>query len=70
MTVVKLKDGSLWVAAPISPTGECLRLLDELGPVAYLVVPSTALEHKASLFESRGTAAKGARESSRNHGKI
>lgn len=51
MTVVKLQDGSLWVSAPISPTRQCLRLLDELGKVSHLVVPSTALEHKASLSE-------------------
>ncbi|CAK9009623.1 unnamed protein product [Durusdinium trenchii] len=51
MTAVKLKDGTLWVSAPISPTRQCLRLLEELGPVAHLVVPSSALEHKASLSE-------------------
>lgn len=51
MTAIKLRDGSLWVSAPISPTRQCLRELDELGEVAHLVVPSTALEHKASLAE-------------------
>jgi len=51
MTAVKLRDGTLWVSAPISPTRECLRQLDELGEVSHLVVPSTALEHKASLTE-------------------
>eukprot|EP00931_Biecheleriopsis_adriatica_P104701 TRINITY_DN79338_c0_g1_i1.p1 TRINITY_DN79338_c0_g1~~TRINITY_DN79338_c0_g1_i1.p1 ORF type:complete len:433 (-),score=81.30 TRINITY_DN79338_c0_g1_i1:34-1299(-) len=51
MTVVKLKDGTLWVSAPISPTRQCLQQLDELGEVSHLVVPSTALEHKASLAE-------------------
>ena len=51
MTAVKLRSGGLWVSAPISPTRQCLRLLDELGEVAHLVVPSTALEHKASLAE-------------------
>lgn len=51
MTAVRLRDGTLWVSAPISPTRECLRGLDELGEVAHLVVPSTALEHKASLGE-------------------
>lgn len=49
MTAVRLRDGKLWVSAPISPTRECLRLLDELGEVAHIVVPSSALEHKASL---------------------
>mmetsp|Transcript_13794 Transcript_13794/g.36450 ORF Transcript_13794/g.36450 Transcript_13794/m.36450 type:complete len:351 (-) Transcript_13794:114-1166(-) len=51
MTAVRLRDGRLWVSAPISPTRQCLRELDELGEVAHLVVPSTALEHKASLAE-------------------
>ncbi|CAE7813180.1 Mettl7b [Symbiodinium sp. CCMP2592] len=51
MTAVKLRDGGLWVSAPIAPTRQCLRLLDELGKVAHLVIPSTALEHKASIAE-------------------
>lgn len=51
MTAVRLADGKLWVSSPISPTRQCLRLLDELGEVAHLVVPGTALEHKASLAE-------------------
>lgn len=55
MTVVKLRDGSLWISSPVSPTRECLRLLNELGKVAHIVVPSSALEHKASVqqFASR-----------------
>lgn len=51
MTVVRLHDGTLWVSAPISPTRQCLQGIDELGQVSHLVVPSTALEHKASLVE-------------------
>ena len=51
MIVVRMEDKRLWVCGPISPTRECLRLLDELGEVAHLVVPGTALEHKASLSE-------------------
>ncbi|OLP89702.1 Methyltransferase-like protein 7B [Symbiodinium microadriaticum] len=51
MTAVKLRNGGLWVSAPIAPTRQCLRLLDELGKVSHLVIPSTALEHKASLAE-------------------
>jgi len=51
MTVVRMKDSKLWVCGPISPTRECLRLLDELGEVGHLVVPGTSLEHKASLAE-------------------
>lgn len=51
MTAVRLRDGSLWVSAPISPTRQCLRSLDELGRVSHIVIPSDALEHKASLGE-------------------
>lgn len=51
MTVVRLRDGRLWVSSPVAATGECLRLLSELGEVAHLVVPGTALEHKVSLAD-------------------
>lgn len=48
MTVVRLADGKLWVHAPVAPTGECLALLSEIGgEVAHIVLPVTALEHKA-----------------------
>eukprot|EP00803_Ostreobium_quekettii_P006277 evm.model.scf_3018.1 EVM.evm.TU.scf_3018.1 scf_3018:3596-7346(+) len=47
MTVIKLKSGGLWVHAPIAPTGECIRLLKELGaPVEYIILPTFAYEHK------------------------
>lgn len=46
-TVVRLQDGRLWVHAPVAPTKECLRLLGEIGgEVAYIVLPTTAFEHK------------------------
>ena len=47
MTVVRLQDGTLWVNAPVAPTGECLALLRELGDVSHIVLPVSALEHKA-----------------------
>ena len=47
MTVIRLEDGTLWVNAPVAPTGECLALLKELGEVSHIVLPVTALEHKA-----------------------
>lgn len=47
--VIKLADGSLWVNSPQYPTGEFCRLLDELGPVGHVVLPCTALEHKAPM---------------------
>ena len=45
-TVVKLSWGGLWVCAPQAPTEEFCRLLDELGPVEHIVLPTYALEHK------------------------
>ncbi|MBW4527399.1 MAG: DUF4336 domain-containing protein [Phormidium tanganyikae FI6-MK23] len=52
MTVVKLDAGGLLVYAPVAPTIECLRLLDEVvsvhGDVKYIILPTTSgLEHKA-----------------------
>lgn len=51
MTVVKLEAGGLLVHAPVAPTSECLRLLDELvqihGNVQYIILPTiSGLEHK------------------------
>ncbi len=51
MTVVKLKAGGLLVYAPIAPTTECIRLVNELvaahGDVKYIILPtSSGLEHK------------------------
>lgn len=51
MTVVKLDAGGLLVYAPVAPTRECLRLLDELvaqhGAVKYIIHPTVSgLEHK------------------------
>lgn len=51
MTVVKLAAGGLLVYAPVAPTPECIRLLNELvaahGNVQYIVLPTiSGLEHK------------------------
>ena len=55
MTVVKLRDGRLWVHDPIAPTGECLELLEKhcgsgakeaAVDVAYVVLATTQYEHK------------------------
>ena len=53
--VVRMGDGSLWVLAPQWPTGELCALLDELGVVAHIVLPTTAWEHAAPVkgFVSR-----------------
>ena len=51
MTIVKLAAGGLLVYAPVAPTTECVRLVNELvakyGEVKYIVLPtSSGLEHK------------------------
>ena len=48
-TVIRLKDGKLFVHAPVAPTAECISLLKELGEVAYVVLPVTAVEHKVYM---------------------
>ena len=51
MTVVRLETGGLFVYAPVAPTIECIRLINELvaqhGEVKYILLPtSSGLEHK------------------------
>jgi hypothetical protein len=51
MTVVKLEDGGLFIYAPVAPTRECLRLVNDLvqqhGEVKYIILPTVSgLEHK------------------------
>ncbi|MEO0456841.1 MAG: DUF4336 domain-containing protein [Cyanobacteria bacterium P01_A01_bin.114] len=51
MTVVRLAAGGLLVYAPVAPTPECIRLVEELeaqhGEVKYIILPTvTGLEHK------------------------
>lgn len=51
MTVVRLIGGGLFVYAPIAPTRECLRLVNELvekyGEIRYIILPTiSGLEHK------------------------
>ena len=51
MTVVRLHSGGLLVYAPIAPTQECIRLVQELvaqhGEVKYIILPTVSgLEHK------------------------
>ena len=40
MTVIKLKDGKLWIHSPIAPNEELFTELDDLGRVAYLISPN------------------------------
>ncbi len=51
MTVVKLDTGGLLVYAPVAPTPECIRLVNELvakyGEVKYIILPTVSgIEHK------------------------
>jgi hypothetical protein len=51
MTVVKLATGGLLVYAPVAPTRECIRLVQELvavhGDVKYIILPTVSgIEHK------------------------
>ncbi len=51
MTVIKLQSGGLLVYAPVAPTPECIRLVQELvgkhGEVKYIILPTVSgIEHK------------------------
>ena len=51
MTVIKLETGGFLVYAPVAPTPECLRLVEELvtkhGAIKYIILPTiSGLEHK------------------------
>jgi hypothetical protein len=51
MTVIRLESGGLLVYAPVAPTNECIRLVQELveqyGEVKYIILPTiSGLEHK------------------------
>ena len=54
MTVIKLEAGGLLVYAPVAPTPECIRLMNELvaahGEVKYILLPTaSAIEHKVFI---------------------
>ena len=40
MTVVRLRDGSLWVHSPVSPTRELMDELAAIGPIRYVIAPN------------------------------
>lgn len=40
MTVIRLRDGSLWVHSPVSPTPDLLASLAQIGPVRFVVAPN------------------------------
>ena len=41
MIVVKLSDGSLWINSPVAVSSETLNQIERIGPVRYLVAPTT-----------------------------
>jgi len=46
-TIVKMRDGRLWVHDPVAPTVECLEMIERIGgDVAYVVLATTQYEHK------------------------
>ena len=46
-TIVKMRDGRLWVHDPVAPTVECLQMIESIGgDVAYVVLATTQYEHK------------------------
>ena len=56
-TVVGLKDGGLWVHAPLAPTEEFFELVESCGSgdrtaVTHVVVPTYALEHKVFVKDA------------------
>ena len=64
MTVVRLRDGSLWVHSPISPKPELIAELRKLGTVRYVVAPNKShhlffLEFLSAHPEAKGFIAAG-----------
>lgn len=52
-TVIRLKDGGLWVHNPVAPTPQLLEMMSKLeeryGLVKHIVLGTVALEHKATF---------------------
>ncbi len=40
MTIVRLKNGDLWVHSPLEPSDEMRRQIENLGPVRHLIAPN------------------------------
>lgn len=59
MTVVRLRDGSLWVHSPISPTRELIEELQQVGTVRYVVAPNKSHHLFFLEFLSAHPAAQG-----------
>ena len=50
MTIIKLKDSSLWIHSPVEPSSELLRHLDSLGNVTSVISPSNFHHLYAASF--------------------
>jgi hypothetical protein len=52
-TVIKLRDGGLWVHNPVAPTNEHIQMIRDLenvhGPVEHIVLGTVGLEHKVCI---------------------
>lgn len=43
MTVIKLKNGDLWIHSPINPTEKLIKQLNSIGKVTHLISPNKPL---------------------------
>jgi len=64
MTVVRLRDGSLWIHSPIPPTSEIVEQLQRIGDVRYVIAPNRShhlffLEFVAAFPAAEGFIAEG-----------
>ena len=52
-TVIRLKNGTLWVHAPLAPTQEFFEMVESCGEsVAHVIAPTYALEHKVFVKDA------------------
>ena len=75
MTVVRLKDGSLWLHSPTDLTPSLKKEIDELGPVQHLIAPNRIhywwLGDWAAAYPSARTyAAPGVKKQARKNGRF
>jgi hypothetical protein len=53
MIVVRLGDGSLWINSPVAVSGETLNQIEAIGPVRYLVAPTTLHVWRLEMWYKR-----------------
>jgi hypothetical protein len=59
MTVIRLRDGSLWVHSPISPTRDLIDELQKVGTVRYVVAPNKSHHLFFLAFQNAYPSAQG-----------